>query len=149
MRMILIWAAALAIGVLAWGAEPATTPAKKTSPAKKSVATASPARKNGVPVRHSSKASLPRTSWRNRQAIPSPERYQEIQTALVAKGFLAPDAVGSWTQASVDALRRFQAQQNLESTGKINSLSLIALGLGPKYDTPGRGLDVNPGQLDR
>jgi hypothetical protein len=31
-------------------------------------------------------------------------------------------------------LKKFQAEQNLESSGKINSLSLIALGLGPKRD---------------
>jgi hypothetical protein len=31
-------------------------------------------------------------------------------------------------------LRRFQQEQNLEPSGKIDSLSLIALGLGPKYD---------------
>ena len=34
----------------------------------------------------------------------------------------------------MDALKRFQASQNIESTGKIDSLSLIALGLGPKHD---------------
>ena len=32
---------------------------------------------------------------------------------------------------SVDALKRFQADQNLMPDGKINSFSLIALGLGP------------------
>ena len=66
---------------------------------------------------------------------PTPERYKEIQDALVAKGYLRPEDTGNgWNQTSVDALRRFQAEQNIESTGKINSLSLIALGLGPKHD---------------
>ena len=37
-----------------------------------------------------------------------------------------------WGPESVDALKRFQADQNLMPDGKINSLSLIALGLGPK-----------------
>jgi hypothetical protein len=32
-------------------------------------------------------------------------------------------------------LKKFQAEQNLETSGKINSLSLIALGLGPKRET--------------
>lgn len=32
-------------------------------------------------------------------------------------------------------MKRFQAEQTLDSTGKIDSLSLIALGLGPKHDT--------------
>ena len=36
----------------------------------------------------------------------------------------------------MDALKKLQAGQNLDSTGKINSLSLIALGLGPRHETP-------------
>ena len=35
---------------------------------------------------------------------------------------------------SVDAMKRFQADQKISSSGKINSLSLIALGLGPKRE---------------
>jgi hypothetical protein len=78
-----------------------------------------------------------RVTWRNRQLAPTPQRYKEIQDALAAKGYLNPeDANGAWNQASVDALKKFQAGQNLDSTGKINSLSLIALGLGPKRETP-------------
>lgn len=66
---------------------------------------------------------------------PTPDRYRQIQEALAAKGYMRPeDATGSWNQTSVDALKRFQAEQNIESTGKINSLSLIALGLGPKRE---------------
>ena len=67
---------------------------------------------------------------------PTPERYQEIQQALAARGYLKPeDASGGWGASSVDALRRFQTEQNLPGTGKIDSLSLIALGLGPKHDS--------------
>jgi peptidoglycan hydrolase-like protein with peptidoglycan-binding domain len=73
---------------------------------------------------------------RGPQLAPTKERYKQIQDALAAKGFLAPsEATGQWTPASIDALKRFQANQNLEATGKINSLSLIALGLGPKHET--------------
>jgi len=76
------------------------------------------------------------TTWRNRQLAPKPERYQEIQSALASKGYLKPeDANGAWNQRSVEALTKFQSEQNLGSTGKINSLSLIALGLGPRHDT--------------
>lgn len=74
-------------------------------------------------------------SWRTRQLAPAPERYKEIQTALVEKGYLKPeDATGAWDQNSADALKKFQAEQSLDSSGKINSLSLIALGLGPHHD---------------
>ena len=81
------------------------------------------------------KAPAKRVTWRNRQMSPSPDRYREIQGALAAKGFLSPeDATGTWNQTSSDALKKFQSEQNLESSGKINSLSLIALGLGPRRD---------------
>ena len=77
-----------------------------------------------------------RTTWRNRQLAPTPERYKEIQRALVSKGYLPADqANGQWGDASTEALKKFQADQNLDGSGKINSLSLIALGLGPKHDT--------------
>lgn len=63
---------------------------------------------------------------------PSPERYKEIQQALVDRGYLAGEPTGEWKQDSVDALKRFQQDQKLEISGKLDSLSIIALGLGPK-----------------
>jgi len=42
---------------------------------------------------------------------------------------------GTWGPESVEALKRFQREQNLTEDGKIGSLSLIALGLGPKRTT--------------
>ena len=97
------------------------------------------------------KGATTKASWRNRQLAPTPERYKEIQDALVAKSYLKPDdATGGWNQASVDALKRFQADQKIESSGKINSLSLIALGLGPKRDTAATPKPaVEPAQTDR
>ena len=80
-------------------------------------------------------AKRPAVTWRNRQTIPSTDRYREIQSALASRGFLSPEqATGTWGQTSSDALKRFQQEQNLEASGKVNSLSLIALGLGPKHD---------------
>ena len=82
-----------------------------------------------------SAAAVKRTSWRNRQVSPSSDRYKEIQSALVSRGYLKEeDATGTWNQGSTDALKKFQEEQNLDATGKINSLSLIALGLGPRHD---------------
>ena len=63
---------------------------------------------------------------------PSPDRFQEIQQALVNKGYYKGEPTGQWNPESTDALRRFQSDQNLRVDGKIGSLSLIALGLGPK-----------------
>lgn len=75
-------------------------------------------------------------SWRTRQQAPSPERYKEIQAALAAKGYLKTPPSGVWDNDSVEALKRFQQDQNLESNGRLDSISLIALGLGPKRDGP-------------
>jgi len=118
-------AAMAAMVLLAWGADGATSksPSKKKHPSASS---------------HSGgkKAPVKPTTWRNRQLAPTPQRYKEIQGALAAKGYLRQeDATGSWNQTSVDALTKFQSERNLGSTGKINSLSLIALGLGPRHDT--------------
>ncbi len=66
---------------------------------------------------------------------PTPERYKEIQQALADKGYFHGPVDGNWGPESVDALKRFQAEQNLDSDGKISSLSLIALGLGPRRDS--------------
>jgi len=147
MRTILTCAAALAMAALAWGFQPPASAVKKKAPVRKA-AVKTAVRKSAVPSKSAAvvhtaaakksgkKGSVKRTTWRNRQATPSADRYREIQNALVAKGYLPADAAaGAWDQASADALKSFQSEQNLDSTGKINSLSLIALGLGPRHDS--------------
>jgi hypothetical protein len=140
MRKILSYAAMAAMIALAWSAGGTaavqqTTPAKKTAAKKK----AAPARKGAATRSASSRGKKTPgkrgVTWRNRQMSPTPDRYREIQGALASKGYLKPeDATGTWNQTSADAMKKFQAEQNLDSTGKINSLSLIALGLGPHRD---------------
>jgi hypothetical protein len=148
MRKILTCAAMAAMIVLAWSADGAVAPQKKAvakkKAAKKKVPPSKPgtasSRKPGTATKSASSRGKKTTAkrgvtWRNRQLSPSPDRYREIQGALAAKGFLKPeDATGTWNQTSSDALKKFQAEQNLESSGKIDSLSLIALGLGPHRD---------------
>lgn len=68
------------------------------------------------------------------QLHPDPSRYAEIQKALADRGYFKGEVNGQWNDDSVDALKRFQADQKLDPDGKINSLSLIGLGLGPKHD---------------
>ena len=65
---------------------------------------------------------------------PTADRYREIQQALADKGYLTTEVNGAWDQASIEALNRFKTEQKLKADGKICSLSLIALGLGPKYE---------------
>ncbi|MCC6341552.1 MAG: peptidoglycan-binding protein [Bryobacterales bacterium] len=66
------------------------------------------------------------------QTTPTPDRYREIQQALIERGYLKGEASGKWDAESVDAMRRFQQDQNIETSGQLDSLSLIALGLGPR-----------------
>jgi peptidoglycan hydrolase-like protein with peptidoglycan-binding domain len=119
---------------------------KKTSPAqsKSSSAKKAPGKQSaGTTKKAATKKSAKRrtpvrrraTTWRNRQMSPTPQRYKEIQEALVAKGYLQEPATGVWGSQSIDALRNFQRDQHLEPSGKIDSVSLIALGLGPRYDS--------------
>jgi peptidoglycan hydrolase-like protein with peptidoglycan-binding domain len=102
---------------------PPATPKKKAKKASSAAAKKTIRRKPTV------------ASWRSTQKAPTPERYKEIQQALVAKGYLEAGATnGVWDNSSVEALKKFQADQSLEPSGKLDSLSLIGLGLGPKRD---------------
>jgi hypothetical protein len=85
------------------------------------------AAKSGLKSRRTVVARRPPT-----QQQPTVDRYKEIQHALVEKGYFQGPVDGAWNAGSVDALKRFQKDQNLDPDGKIGSLSLIALGLGPK-----------------
>jgi peptidoglycan hydrolase-like protein with peptidoglycan-binding domain len=69
-----------------------------------------------------------------RQARPTSERYAEIQSALAKAGYFEGSTNGVWDENSVEALRRFQEDNGQDPTGKVDSLSLIKLGLGPNYD---------------
>ena len=84
-----------------------------------------------------------RKSGPSYQLHPDPRRYQEIQKALADRGYFKGEVNGQWGDDSVDALKRFQADQKLADDGKINPLSLIGLGLGPKHNgsavTPANG----------
>jgi hypothetical protein len=70
------------------------------------------------------------------QLAPTPDRYKEIQQALADRGYLKAEPSGVWDAQSQDAMRAFQTDQKLEPSGKLTAAALIALGLGPKRDTP-------------
>jgi peptidoglycan hydrolase-like protein with peptidoglycan-binding domain len=81
-------------------------------------------------TRRKGRRAAPRPSY---QLHPDPERYQQIQQALADRGYFKGQVNGQWGDDSVDALKRFQADQKLENDGKINAPTLIDLGLGPKH----------------
>ena len=111
----------------------------KTGTAKKSVSK-SAAAKSAVSRPAASKTAS-KTGTKSRRTVarrppaqqqPTADRYREIQQALSDKGYFQGPVDGAWNPGSVEALKRFQKDQNLDPDGKIGSLSLIALGLGPK-----------------
>jgi hypothetical protein len=100
---------------------PAKAPVK---PGGQKTASRTTARKGTSTKKRTVAASPPR------QQTPTPDRYREIQQALIDKGYLKSEANGQWDAQSTDALRQFQNDQKLAPTGKINAPSLIGLGLG-------------------
>jgi len=112
------------------------------APASKTAASKGPATKTPTIVSTGTKKSATKSRpvvasyRRSAQQQPTPERYREIQQALADKGYFPGQPDGEWGASSVDALKRFQHDQNLTEDGKIGSVSLIALGLGPKRETP-------------
>jgi len=146
MRTTVFLATALAGAMLGFAAFAATSnpPATKEGAAKKATkksgaqshSTVHQATHKGV-GKKGKKGSAHAAPAQARQSTPTAERYKEIQQALASKGYLpSQEANGQWGDNSQAALKRFQTDQNLEATGKINSLSLIALGLGPKHEAP-------------
>ncbi len=170
MRSIAI-AAGLALSAAVWAQMPAqnTKPAAKTKKAatKASTAKAAPAKgttaashttagkkapvgkKPTASKRPSSKqASSKQVAAgyrRSAQKEPAPDRYKEIQQSLSDKGYFGGPVNGAWGPDSVDALKRFQRDQNIGDDGKLGSLSLIALGLGPKRASSEPEKPENPG----
>ena len=110
------------------------------SAAAKSAAKKAPASKAAV-----SKPGASKTGAKSKKAVaarrpplqqqPTTDRYKEIQQALADKGYFRGTADGAWGPESVEALKRFQREQNLDPDGKIGALSLMALGLGPRRGT--------------
>jgi peptidoglycan hydrolase-like protein with peptidoglycan-binding domain len=131
----------LALGALAW---PDTATTKKKAAVKHhrapvaSHGTKTPshvakgASNKAVAANAKTKGKKGRRVARSSQQAPTPERYKEIQDSLASKGYFKGEANGQWGPDSDEALKRFQTDQNLMPDGKIGSLSLIALGLGPK-----------------
>jgi outer membrane biosynthesis protein TonB len=116
-------------------AAPITKPVTKrvVTPKRKAPSKAARAKKKSTAAKKSSKrVKAARVRRPAGQQRPTPERYKEIEAALYERGYLTASPTGQWSAASVEALRRFQADQELPSTGRLDSLSLIRLGLGPQ-----------------
>jgi len=119
-------------GSLAWPQTAPATSKKKTAAKKSAKSTKTVRSTKSSKAGKSGKATHRTTVTPARQMAPTPERYKEIQQALVDKGYLKSEPSGVWDADSADAMTRFQNDRKLPVTGKLTAASLIALGLGPK-----------------
>lgn len=76
------------------------------------------------------------------QMAPTPSRISEIQAALAKDGSYEGTPNGRWDGATIDAMRHFQSQHDLNPTGKIDALTLQKLGLGSQVSGMGAPLPV-------
>jgi hypothetical protein len=144
---VLFFAVGVATGVVLAQTAPVNKPVSQNAvTTKKAVAKKAVAKKAAAPVGKASTTATRTTSRtpikkrtvtkrvavQPRQSAPTPDRYKEIQNALAAKGYLKSEANGVWDAQSVDAMKRYQADQKEEPTGKLTAASLIGLGLAPK-----------------
>ena len=139
--MLRTFAVVVAVLICGAGWPAATTQPKKPAPktvqqksvSKKTAAVRRTPHKATAHAKTKTAARPVSAAWHPGQTAPTPDRYKEIQEALAKKGYLHGEPDGVWNQDSADALRRFQQDQNLQASGKLDSLSIIALGLGPKH----------------
>src|ERR1700691_2740317 len=64
------------------------------------------------------------------QKAPTPQRISEIQSALAHGGYYQGAPNGKWDSSTVAAMQKFQSDNGLSSSGKIDAPSLQKLGLG-------------------
>jgi len=85
------------------------------------------------------------------QKAPTPDRILEIQSSLGRAGYYKGEPNGKWDASTIDAMQKFQSDNGLEPTGKLDALSLQKLGLGssvagvsaPKPVTPQQAAPAN------
>ena len=64
------------------------------------------------------------------QKAPTPQRISEIQSALAHGGYYQGTPNGKWDSNTVAAMQKFQSDNGLSTSGKIDATSLEKLGLG-------------------
>ena len=126
----------LCLAFVLTSALPAATAAKKSSSRKT-------AQKKATPKTRNSSRS------RAVQQGPSRTRMKEIQTALKERGYNPGPVDGQWGSRSSAALKQFEKDHQLPADGKLDSLALITLGMGPKRLAPTATADRLPDQRNQ
>jgi len=82
------------------------------------------------PAHKSTKKRSHHSARQRGQMAPTPDRIEEIQTALARENAYDGVPNGKWDSATIEAMKKFQSANGLEPTGKIDALTLQKLGLG-------------------
>jgi peptidoglycan hydrolase-like protein with peptidoglycan-binding domain len=114
---------ALAISVCLTSAPAAAASAPQQATSSSSSGTSSTTKKKSTKKHHSSKREPT-------QKAPTPERISEIQSALAHGGYYQGAPNGKWDSNTISAMQKFQADNGLSASGKIDAPSLQKLGLG-------------------
>jgi peptidoglycan hydrolase-like protein with peptidoglycan-binding domain len=113
---------ALAISVPATST-PAAGTARAAAPQQATSSTTASTKKKSSKKHHASKREPT-------QKAPTPERISEIQSALAHSGYYQGSPNGKWDSNTVAAMQKFQSDNGLSNSGKIDAPSLQKLGLG-------------------
>jgi peptidoglycan hydrolase-like protein with peptidoglycan-binding domain len=113
----------------------AASPASSANTPQESSAAPAPAKSSAAPT---TTATKKKKSSKNHHAskreptqkAPTPQRISEIQSALAHGGYYQGAPNGKWDSNTVAAMQKFQSDNGLSSTGKLDAPSLQKLGLG-------------------
>jgi peptidoglycan hydrolase-like protein with peptidoglycan-binding domain len=100
------------------------------SPADTPQSTSSTSHVSGKSKKKPSKKKRTAAHRRPSQMAPTPDRISDIQSALARGGYYKGESNGKMDPDTVDAVQRFQAANGLDTTGKLDALTLQKLGLG-------------------
>jgi photosystem II stability/assembly factor-like uncharacterized protein len=89
--------------------------------------------KKKTPVKKSAKVAAATTAKRRVVATPS-DTIMEAQEALLAAGYHLGEPDGKPGPATTAALKKFQVDRHLPATGKLDAITLAALGIGKGSD---------------
>ena len=124
--------AGFVLAAIATGAMIVPVAVAQTAPAKKNPHSTS-AKTGTVTTGKSGKSSGKRSNRSRKvkgQAAPTTDRISEIQEALAKRGTFDGMPTGKWDDSTTEAMRKFQAANHLNPTGKLDAPTLQKLGLG-------------------
>jgi peptidoglycan hydrolase-like protein with peptidoglycan-binding domain len=121
--LLLTLAASICVATTRATIAPATVSAPQQASSSAASGTPSTTKKKSSKKHHGSKREPT-------QKAPTPERISEIQSALAHNGYYQGNPTGKWDSNTISAMQKFQSDNGLSNSGKIDAPSLQKLGLG-------------------